>query len=63
MNGITLVEYLEKSDKVKDQQGWSISVNPLKIKGADGSPTKFFSSNNLLFKFFVVNSKNLYMII
>ena len=41
-NDIILVEYLANLDQVKDLQGWSISVNPLKIKSADGSPARVF---------------------
>ena len=41
-NDIILVEYLANLDQVKDLQGWNISVNPLKIKSADGSPARVF---------------------
>lgn len=41
-NGIALVEYIANLDKVKDYEGWNIIVTPLRIKGADGSPSRVF---------------------
>ena len=41
-NDIILVEYLANLDQINDLCDWSISVNPLKIKGADGSPARVF---------------------
>jgi len=39
-DGIALIEYIANLDKVKDYVGWSIIVMPLRIKGADGSPSR-----------------------
>ena len=41
-NNIILVEYLANLDQIKELNGWSISANPLKIKGGDGSPARVF---------------------
>jgi len=39
---IVLVEYLANLEKVTDFYGWNICVNPLKIKGGDGSPARVY---------------------
>ena len=41
-NNIILVEYLANLDKINENEGWRISVNPLAIKGADGSPARVY---------------------
>lgn len=41
-NDIVLVEYLANLEQIQELDGWNISVNPLKIKGADGSPARVF---------------------
>jgi len=39
---IVLVEYLANLEKVTEYYGWNICVNPLKIKGGDGSPARVY---------------------
>ena len=41
-NNVILVEYLANLDKVNFNLDWKISVNPLKIKNADGSPARVY---------------------
>lgn len=41
-NNIILVEYLANLEKIQEYDGWSISVNPLMIKGGDGSPARVY---------------------
>jgi len=41
-NNIILVEYLANLEKIQEYDGWSISVNPLAIKNADGSPARVY---------------------
>lgn len=41
-NNIILVEYLANLDKIQEYEGWNISVNPLMIKGGDGSPARVY---------------------
>jgi len=41
-NNIILVEYLANLNKVNFKLDWKISVNPLKIKNADGSPARVY---------------------
>ncbi len=41
-NDIILVEYLANLELITDYNDWNISVNPLKITGADGSPARVF---------------------
>lgn len=41
-NNIILVEYLANLEKIKEYDGWNISVNPLMIKGGDGSPARVY---------------------
>lgn len=38
--GVILLEYLANLDGVDNNEGWSIIVMPLKLKGADGSPVR-----------------------
>jgi len=40
--GVILVEYVANLDKLEDYENWNIVVAPLKIKGADGSPSRVF---------------------
>ena len=37
---VILIEYVANLDKVYDYEGWSVIALPLRIKGADGSPTR-----------------------
>lgn len=39
-NKVILVEYLANLDQVKEYKNWNLSVMPLKIKDADGSPAR-----------------------
>jgi arylformamidase len=39
-NGVILVEYVANLEKINDYEGWNIIVMPLKIRDADGSPTR-----------------------
>ena len=41
-NNIILVEYLANLNTVKNYDNWNISVSPLKLKDADGSPARVF---------------------
>ena len=41
-NNIILVEYLANLEKIQEYDGWNISVNPLMIKGGDGSPARVY---------------------
>ena len=41
-NNIILVEYLANLEKIQEYDDWSISVNPLAIKGVDGSPARVY---------------------
>jgi len=39
---VILVEYLANLDSIKNLNGWNIVVSPLRLKGADGSPSRVF---------------------
>lgn len=41
-NDIIILEYVANLDDVTDYEGWSIVVAPLKIRGADGCPSRVF---------------------
>ncbi len=39
---VILVEYLANLNSIENLDGWSVVVSPLRLKGADGSPSRVF---------------------